>query len=296
MPRKVFFSFHYDDVWRANIVRNSNVVKTKYDATDRAFFDKSLWEEAKKQGELAITRMINNGLKGSSATCVLIGQETWQRPWVRYELFKSFEQGNGIVGVQIHGIKSNERNQLADILSENVGGGLGGFMQPASSLRSIFSSPVETSRSSLADALLGSPPREQRGALGLLNNPFENALQPLGALGLFSKTDRNANLFADILTSVESLAEKAGPNPLDQVGYWIDGIWNRAVFSEWRNGHWHGYDKVTAVSLAGRPYGLTSLSANATFSSLFPVYDWNADDGYKNFETWIEQAARQAGR
>jgi hypothetical protein len=103
MPRKVFFSFHYDDVTRANVVRNSDIITRQYQTGIR-FYDKSLWEEAKKQGPLAIKRMINGALNGSSVTCVLIGQQTWQRPWVRYEILKSLSRGNGILGVQIHDV------------------------------------------------------------------------------------------------------------------------------------------------------------------------------------------------
>lgn len=65
MPRRVFFSFHYDDVLRANVVRNSDIVSRQYERAAR-FHDKSLWEEAKKQGDLAIKRMINGALEGSS--------------------------------------------------------------------------------------------------------------------------------------------------------------------------------------------------------------------------------------
>ena len=83
MSRRVFFSFHYDDVTRANVVRNSDQITRRYEGAAR-FYDKSLWEQAKKQGALAIKRMINRGLKGSSVTCVLVGQHTWQRRWVRY--------------------------------------------------------------------------------------------------------------------------------------------------------------------------------------------------------------------
>lgn len=103
MARKVFFSFHYDDVTRANVVRNSDVITRQYEKGAR-FHDKSLWEEAKKQGPVAIKRMINGALDGSSVTCVLIGQETWQRPWVRYEILKSMARGNGILGVRIHDV------------------------------------------------------------------------------------------------------------------------------------------------------------------------------------------------
>ncbi len=123
MPRKVFFSFHYDDVTRANVVRNSDVITRQYQTGVR-FFDKSLWEEAKKQGPLAIKRMINGALEGSSVTCVLIGQQTWQRPWVRYEILKSMARGNGIFGVEIHDVGFSPRRTFAPAPQFNTLGGL----------------------------------------------------------------------------------------------------------------------------------------------------------------------------
>ena len=48
MARKVFFSFHYDDVvsFRANVVRQHGFFKGNQEA---GFWDNSIWEEAKKQ-------------------------------------------------------------------------------------------------------------------------------------------------------------------------------------------------------------------------------------------------------
>jgi hypothetical protein len=66
MARRVFFSFHYqNDVWRANQVRNSHIV----DGTAAAGFqDGSLWEEAKKKGDAAIKKLIDDGLSGTTVT------------------------------------------------------------------------------------------------------------------------------------------------------------------------------------------------------------------------------------
>jgi hypothetical protein len=104
MARRVFFSFHYDrDIWRANQVRNCNVVA----GTDIAgFFDHSEYEEAKKKGREGIERMINRNLRGTSVTVVLIGKETASRPWVRYETKKSIERDNGLLGIRIHHLKN----------------------------------------------------------------------------------------------------------------------------------------------------------------------------------------------
>jgi hypothetical protein len=116
MSRKVFFSFHYDrDIWRAGIVRNH--WRTKPDRDDAGYWDKSLWEDAKKKGDATIKRMIDNALSGTSVTAVLIGYETWERDWVKYEIEKSYERGNGLFGVYIHEIK--DQNQRTDIQGRN---------------------------------------------------------------------------------------------------------------------------------------------------------------------------------
>lgn len=104
--RNVYFSFHYQDVidFRANVVRNSDKFRKKGDV----FRDSSIWEEAKEKQVNKIKSLINNELKGSSVTCVLIGSETYSRRWVRYEIAKSFEMGKGQVGVGINWIKGKD--------------------------------------------------------------------------------------------------------------------------------------------------------------------------------------------
>lgn len=102
--RRVFFSFHYDrDIWRANVVRNSWVTQDREAA---GFWDASLWEEAKRKGDDAIKRMIDNGMVNSSVTVVLIGKETANRKWVKYEIKKSRRDGMGVLGIYIHNIKA----------------------------------------------------------------------------------------------------------------------------------------------------------------------------------------------
>jgi len=102
MAKRCFFSFHYQDVidFRANVVRNHNVTKDN----NGGFFDSSIWESSKKQGDLALTRLINGGLENTSVTVVLIGSQTYARRWVQYEIMKSIERGNSVLGVHINGI------------------------------------------------------------------------------------------------------------------------------------------------------------------------------------------------
>lgn len=109
MARKVFFSFHYKDVasFRTNAVRNSWV--TKRSSTDFVFYDASLWEQVKKESPIAIKRMINSGLKNTSVTAILAGDETYARPWVRYEILESFKRSNGLITIHINGIPDKEK-------------------------------------------------------------------------------------------------------------------------------------------------------------------------------------------
>ena len=77
MARRVFFSFHYGrDIWRVNQVRQSWVTKDRETA---GFWDASLWEEARKKGDAAIKKMIDDALRNTSVTVVLIGAETAHR-------------------------------------------------------------------------------------------------------------------------------------------------------------------------------------------------------------------------
>jgi len=107
MARKVFFSFYYErDVWRAGQVRNSWV--TKPDRDTAGFWDAASWEEVKKKGDAAIKKWIDDQLTGTSVTVVLIGAETSNRDYVKYELEKSWKKGNGILGIYIHQIKDKD--------------------------------------------------------------------------------------------------------------------------------------------------------------------------------------------
>ena len=104
MARTVFFSFHYQrDIMRVQQVKQHYLTKENY--TEAGYFDGSLEEKAKKEGDKAVIDLINKGLNGSSVLCVLIGKETYTRRWVDYEVLKSVELGMGVFGVRIHRLK-----------------------------------------------------------------------------------------------------------------------------------------------------------------------------------------------
>lgn len=195
--RRVFFSFHYQrDVWRAQQVRNHWVTKER---TAAGFFDGSLEEKAKKEGNAVVKRLINRGLKGQSVTCVLIGTETYTRRWVGYEIFKSIEEGMGVFGVRIHGLKNRDGE------------------------------------------------RDKQGP-----NPFR-------FLGYGSRADSN--------------------QMWPMIKY--DSGWKDAPLND-------------PISASAAPY--LKGTKEPDLDDLFKVYNWVADEGYKNFSKWVAAAARQAGR
>ncbi len=107
MARKVFFSFKYKDVSRAMVVRNSWVAQGR-DAA--GFTDAADFEKVKRQGDTAIKNWIDNQLKGTSVTVVLVGKETCASRWVKYEIEKSIAIGNGLLGIDVSKIKDLQGN------------------------------------------------------------------------------------------------------------------------------------------------------------------------------------------
>lgn len=105
--KNVFFSFHYDnDVSRANVVRNSWVTRGNKAA---GFIDRADFEKVKARGDKAVYDWIDEQLVGTSVTAVLIGEETCNRKFVRYELQQSYKRGNKIIGIFIHKIKDLDK-------------------------------------------------------------------------------------------------------------------------------------------------------------------------------------------
>jgi len=107
MARKVFFSFKYKDVSRSMVVRNSWVTQGKESA---GFIDSVEFEKIKKKGDTAIKNWIDKQLKGTSVTVVLVGGKTCSSRWVKYEISKSIERGNGLLGIDISKIKDLQGN------------------------------------------------------------------------------------------------------------------------------------------------------------------------------------------
>lgn len=103
MARRTFYSFHYKpDNWRASMVRNIGTVEGNRPATDND------WESITNQGDDAIKQWIARQMDGRSCTVVLVGTNTANRKWINYEIVKSWDEGMGVVGIRIHGLKGSD--------------------------------------------------------------------------------------------------------------------------------------------------------------------------------------------
>jgi len=108
MTRRTFFSFHYQpDVWRAWNVRNC-LNFTDGEEID-GFFDSSVFEASKRESDDSLKTFLRNGMKNTSVTCVLAGSNTASRRWVRYEIVRAILKGNGLLTVDIHGVKNKDQ-------------------------------------------------------------------------------------------------------------------------------------------------------------------------------------------
>ena len=108
MARHTFFSFRYkNDNWRAANIRSSWVTKEREAS---GFFDSAKGEEVKKKNDSDIEKWIDEQLRGTSVTVVLIGSDTAGKKWINYEIKASHEKGNGMLGIYIHKKKDSKGN------------------------------------------------------------------------------------------------------------------------------------------------------------------------------------------
>ena len=87
---------------RVSQIRNIGTIEGNKPATDND------WETVKSGKDIAIKRWISAQMKGRSCTVVLVGENTADRKWINHEIIKSWDDGMGVVGIRIHGIKSTD--------------------------------------------------------------------------------------------------------------------------------------------------------------------------------------------
>lgn len=98
--RQIFYSFHFDnDVFRVQTIRNIGALE------DNKPVAPNEWEEVKRRGDNAIEKWIDDNMKYRSCVVVLVGEKTYERPWVRYEIKKAWNDGKGLLGIYVHNFK-----------------------------------------------------------------------------------------------------------------------------------------------------------------------------------------------
>jgi MTH538 TIR-like domain (DUF1863) len=106
---------------------------------------------------------------------------------------------------------------------------------------------------------------------------------------------RGNGLLAVRVHSIRNLDNKTaerGGNPFDALAFRIDD--DRVRFQEYFTTGWGDARDVGSMPIADVVYDLGSMNHH-TFACLFPIYEWEADEGYKNLGKWIEEAAGSAG-
>lgn len=97
--RQIFYSFHFDnDVMRTQQIRNIGTIE------GNAPVSVNDWEEVKKKGDAEIKKWIDEHMKNRSCVVVLVGEQTSERKYVKYEIKKAWNDGKGLLGIYIHNI------------------------------------------------------------------------------------------------------------------------------------------------------------------------------------------------
>ncbi|MGA3797553.1 TIR domain-containing protein [Pseudomonas fluorescens] len=97
--RNVFYSFHFDkDVFRVQQIRNMVVLVGDDPVSPNT------WEEIKST-EQGVEDWINENLKRKTCLVVLVGEDTANRKWVKYEIKRACELDIPVVGGRIHNVK-----------------------------------------------------------------------------------------------------------------------------------------------------------------------------------------------
>lgn len=96
----VFYSFHFqNDVMRVQQIRNIGSIE------GNSAVNSNEWERIKQSGKTAVQNWIDQNMKYKRCVIVLIGTDTANRPWVKYEIERAWNQGKAILGIHIHNIR-----------------------------------------------------------------------------------------------------------------------------------------------------------------------------------------------
>lgn len=99
MARRIFISYQHEDRMKA---KGFNLLKWNKNV-DLEFSGRHLLDPVDSKNEEYIKSKVLEQLKGTSVTVVLLGKETHDSDWVKWEIEKSLdkENPNGILGIRL---------------------------------------------------------------------------------------------------------------------------------------------------------------------------------------------------
>jgi len=120
---RVYFSFDYRrDRYRVEQIHRLPDVLSR---SAGGFQSSAVWMEARRGGDSSIQGLINDALVHTAVTVVCIGFNTVDRKYLSYELERSLEQGNGLVGIKINHLPDQngavDKEAHAPLVIENSG-------------------------------------------------------------------------------------------------------------------------------------------------------------------------------
>lgn len=97
--RQVFYSFCFDDdVMRVQQIRNMGLVDGYEPVSPNE------WERLQRASG-GIKKWIDDNMAYRSCVIVLVGRRTADRPWVKYEIEKAWNERKGLFGIYINNLK-----------------------------------------------------------------------------------------------------------------------------------------------------------------------------------------------
>ncbi|SRR5579871_522511 len=105
---------------------------------------------------------------------------------------------------------------------------------------------------------------------------------------LFESLKRSNKVFGIHINSIKGRdrqVKASGHDPFNSLAIEFDAQGTVARPVEWKDNSWHYSTDSEPYALASQPHPLRGQSKR--LSHWCRTYDWVADNGYKNFETWI---------
>lgn len=117
IKRQIFYSFHYaNDVFRVQQIRNIGQLEENKPVSANE------WEEVKRKGKDNIKSWIDTNIKYRSCVVVLVGKDTHEREWVRYEIEKAWTEKKGLMGIYIHNLRDPRFSSVPPLYGKSLKG------------------------------------------------------------------------------------------------------------------------------------------------------------------------------